>query len=395
MDGFQGREVDILLLSTVRATHSTTAASEINSSTIGFVADVRRMNVALTRAKISLWILGNARTLQTNHNWAALLKDAKERSLIMTAKMPYHSMFKTASKSKCFENSDKHARPLKHEKKVKDSCQNVTKILDNDMGTFEKKMRCIASEVKDRNKGNGDDSAFSALGKDVLFKEKSSEDEHISIKDLTCVVAKCESKSSCDGMFTVLDQQVCNSGRECKDKMKIATGKAILGKRQSKFQNSRNNLDHPAEETGGGHKAAKLSELKRPAMYSGADRSISCIEVSAPPMKGCHEGRDADDQSRAPNQSRVSEISKRKQQREAVDAILYSSLISTKKDETLTKVSAKSPFSSVTKGNVKPPKTRNGKRPLLFLLIWYAVSLVYVMIPLKEYFWNLDFILSF
>ncbi|XAR49780.1 DNA helicase [Bertholletia excelsa] len=72
VDGFQGREVDILVLSTVRAAETRTTTSKINSRSIGFVADVRRMNVALTRAKLSLWILGNARTLQTNQNWAAL-----------------------------------------------------------------------------------------------------------------------------------------------------------------------------------------------------------------------------------------------------------------------------------------------------------------------------------
>ncbi|KAF9662344.1 hypothetical protein SADUNF_Sadunf18G0043100 [Salix dunnii] len=58
----------------------------LSSSSIGFVADVRRMNVALTRAKLSLWILGNTRILQTNQNWAALVKDAKERNLVISAK---------------------------------------------------------------------------------------------------------------------------------------------------------------------------------------------------------------------------------------------------------------------------------------------------------------------
>ncbi|KAE9585571.1 putative DNA helicase [Lupinus albus] len=408
VDGFQGREVDILLLSTVRATHSSTAASEVNSSTIGFVADVRRMNVALTRAKLSLWIFGNARTLQTNPDWAALLKDAKERNMIISAKMPYHSIFKTAENKCLIENPDKHVRPLEHEKKAKDSCQNRAKKKGNDKCTFERKRKCISSDVKERNKGNRDERAISPLGKDVPFQGSNSE-EHISIKDTTYLVATHENRSSCD-------QQVCNSGRECGDKMKNS-GRTTLGKRLSKFQNSGNNLDHSVEETDDRHKASKL-ESKRPTMCFGADRSSRCKDVSAPSI-GCHKGSEADDQSRAPTQSRVSEISKRKrhreavdakllelerttrnsgadrsssskeanasskgrdvdlqcraptesraseiskrkQQREAVDAILSSSLLSTKKDETLTKVSAKKRFSSsFAKGSMKPPKTRN------------------------------------
>ncbi|PNX75081.1 P-loop nucleoside triphosphate hydrolase superfamily protein [Trifolium pratense] len=347
VDGFQGREVDILLLSTVRAAHSSSAASEINSSSIGFVADIRRMNVALTRAKLSLWILGNARTLQTNHNWAALVKDAKERNLIMTAKMPYHSMFKTA-KSKCvFEISDNHARPLKHEKKVDDSGHKVPKKLVNDNDTQVGKNKCV-SEVKDRNKGSCDENNFSVLEKIALAKERDSKNKHISIKkDTPCV----------DG------------GREGKYKMKISLGKTPPSKGQSKFQNSRNRLDHPVKKTGGGHKASKPSESEKPAMYSRGDMSSSA-EVSASSMKECHKDRDANNQGRASNQSMGAEISKRKQQREAVDAILNSCLISTKKEERSTKVSAKRSFSSsVANGSMKPPKKRRGKLPHLCLLI--------------------------
>jgi superfamily I DNA and/or RNA helicase len=82
VDGFQGREVDILLLSTVRASNSSDGSHHTGEArSIGFVADVRRMNVALTRAKLSLWIVGNARTLQINSHWNSLVCDAEERNL--------------------------------------------------------------------------------------------------------------------------------------------------------------------------------------------------------------------------------------------------------------------------------------------------------------------------
>ncbi|EKX33477.1 hypothetical protein GUITHDRAFT_61376, partial [Guillardia theta CCMP2712] len=54
IDAFQGREVDVALLSCVRS------GKEKN---LGFVSDVRRMNVALTRARRSLIVLGNSSVL--------------------------------------------------------------------------------------------------------------------------------------------------------------------------------------------------------------------------------------------------------------------------------------------------------------------------------------------
>ncbi|XP_020580564.1 uncharacterized protein LOC110024757 isoform X2 [Phalaenopsis equestris] len=93
VDGFQGREVDILVLTTVRSSISDPRLAGTNSISIGFVADIRRMNVALTRAKISLWIVGNAKTLQTNLHWAALVQNAKERNLFISVFRPYDSFF--------------------------------------------------------------------------------------------------------------------------------------------------------------------------------------------------------------------------------------------------------------------------------------------------------------
>jgi senataxin len=93
VDGFQGREVDILVLSTVRASNSSGDRHTGEARSIGFVADVRRMNVALTRARFSLWIVGNARTLQTNSHWASLVQNAKERNMFLSVQRPYGSIF--------------------------------------------------------------------------------------------------------------------------------------------------------------------------------------------------------------------------------------------------------------------------------------------------------------
>lgn len=58
VDSFQGKQMDVIIMSCVRA-------SEAGAQTgIGFVSDIRRMNVAITRAKRALWILGSAATLK-------------------------------------------------------------------------------------------------------------------------------------------------------------------------------------------------------------------------------------------------------------------------------------------------------------------------------------------
>ncbi|KAH9888708.1 SEN1 N terminal-domain-containing protein [Xylariomycetidae sp. FL2044] len=69
-DAFQGRECEIIIFSCVRAS---------STGGIGFMTDIRRMNVGLTRAKSSLWILGDSRALVQGEFWNKLIVDAKSR----------------------------------------------------------------------------------------------------------------------------------------------------------------------------------------------------------------------------------------------------------------------------------------------------------------------------
>jgi superfamily I DNA and/or RNA helicase len=54
VDGFQGQERDIMLISLVRSNEN---------GQIGFLSDLRRMNVAITRARMKLIIIGDVATL--------------------------------------------------------------------------------------------------------------------------------------------------------------------------------------------------------------------------------------------------------------------------------------------------------------------------------------------
>ena len=71
VDGFQGREKEVVIVSFVRSN---------KTGEIGFLRDLRRLNVSITRAKRKLVLIGDSTTLESNGCYKRLIESAKERS---------------------------------------------------------------------------------------------------------------------------------------------------------------------------------------------------------------------------------------------------------------------------------------------------------------------------
>ncbi|XP_053229122.1 probable helicase senataxin [Podarcis raffonei] len=83
VDGFQGREKDCIIVSCVR----------VNSmqGSVGFLKSLQQLNITITRAKYSLFILGHLQTLMENEDWNALIQDAQKRgAIIKTSSAKYN-----------------------------------------------------------------------------------------------------------------------------------------------------------------------------------------------------------------------------------------------------------------------------------------------------------------
>ncbi|KAG7543570.1 P-loop containing nucleoside triphosphate hydrolase [Arabidopsis thaliana x Arabidopsis arenosa] len=76
-DGFQGGEEDVIIISTVRSN---------GNGKVGFLNNRQRANVALTRARHCLWVVGNETTLAMSGSiWAKLISESRTRGCFYDA----------------------------------------------------------------------------------------------------------------------------------------------------------------------------------------------------------------------------------------------------------------------------------------------------------------------
>ncbi|XP_070614589.1 probable helicase senataxin [Erythrolamprus reginae] len=120
VDGFQGREKDCIIVTCVRANSS--------QGSIGFLRSLQRLNVTITRAKYSLFILGKLKTLMENRDWNEMIQDAQRRgNIIQTSKntykasalkilksrpLPPHAALSAGAKPQALPNPDPQRPPV-------------------------------------------------------------------------------------------------------------------------------------------------------------------------------------------------------------------------------------------------------------------------------------------
>ena len=76
IDGFQGQEKDVIYISLVRSNEQ---------GNIGFLKDYRRLNVALTRARYKLIIIGDMSTLGHDTMYLALADHVEKNGVYKSA----------------------------------------------------------------------------------------------------------------------------------------------------------------------------------------------------------------------------------------------------------------------------------------------------------------------
>lgn len=136
VDGCQGREKDVAIFSCVRAS---------KEGGIGFLDDIRRMNVGITRAKSAVLVVGSASTLRRSVQWNKLVESAEKRDCFFKASKPYPSFLSA-------ENLESMKRKTDEPPKETESADGVS----NDARMDNVAEHTYQEQADDNDYGDGD-----------------------------------------------------------------------------------------------------------------------------------------------------------------------------------------------------------------------------------------------
>jgi senataxin len=189
-DAFQGRESEIIIFSCVRAQPS---------GSVGFLADIRRMNVGLTRAKSSLWVLGNSETLMRGEFWRKLIEDSKKRDRFWNASR-YMGPLTEPSKAK---------KP-----KLKPTEPKPVQVLEVDMSEAQTTNKALAASMSPASNGL-DVNDFGRVSLPVSLS--NSRAPSVSMSDAASIPSRANTNSPANVAETKSSNPSRQSSAEAKD----------------------------------------------------------------------------------------------------------------------------------------------------------------------------------